>query len=216
MATFEYNSQRPNLIIAEYGRHIQKMVEYVKAIEDDKERQTTAEAVIQLMNQMVPQGKQEEDYIDKLWKHFFRIGKYDVDVTPPSGKRPEPNLSRMDLSDMPYTQSNLKFRHYGKNVMTMIEKAKGMEDGPVKEGFIHTIASYMKLAYKNWNKDHYVSDDNIVSDIDLLSNGELSVADGSNLDLLGKSAKNIPNGQHPSSNRKRKGKRMHKRRKSRY
>ena len=85
----------------------------------------------------------------------------------------------------------------------MIAKAVEMEDGQIKDGFIHTIASYMKLAYKNWNKDHYVSDDNIVTDIAIMSNNQLNLPDGSNLDLLGNSVRNAPN--NGSSTRKRKG-----------
>jgi hypothetical protein len=193
MPIFEYNSQRPNLIIPEYGRHIQKMIDHAKTIEDPVKRQKTAESIVDLMNQMVPQGRQEEDYIDKLWKHFFRIAEYQINVIPPTGEKPEPHDLKRDLSTLPYSQTDLKYRHYGKNVNTMIAKAMEMEDGPKKDGFIHTIASYMKLAYKNWNKDHYVSDDNIVTDISMMSDHKLSLPDGSNLDLLGNSVKNAPN-----------------------
>jgi len=205
MAVFEYNSQREILIIPEYGRHIQKMIDYAKTIEDPIKRQQTANAIVSLMNQMVvPQGKQEEDYVDKLWKHFFRISEYGIDVLPPSGEKPEPHDLKRDLSTLPYSQTNLKYRHYGKNVNTMIAKAIEMEDGPIKDGFILTIASYMKLAYKNWNKDHYVSDENIVTDISIMSNNQLRIPDGSNLDLLGNSVRNAPN-NGSSSTRRRKG-----------
>ncbi len=217
MADFEYNSQRPNLIIAEYGRHIQKMVDYCKTIEDKEQRQNTANAIVNLMNQMVPKSnKVDEDQIDKLWKHFFRIAQYDIDVDTPSGEVPKPQLNRDHLDRLPYSQSNLKYRHYGKNVMNMLAKAIEMEDGPKKEGFVHTIASYMKLAYKNWNKDHYVSDDNIVNDIDMMSKGKLILPPGTNLDLLG-SGKNIPNNSNSSSSsrkRKNQSKRGGRRRKS--
>ncbi len=205
MPVFEYNSQRPNLTIPEYGRHIQKMIEYARTIEDPEKRQRTAEAIVDLMNQMVPQGKQEEDYMDKLWKHFFRIAEYDIDVVPPSGEKPVHHDLKRDLSTLPYTQSDLKYRHYGKNVNTMIAKAMEMPDGPIKDGFIHTIASYMKLAYKNWNKDHYVSDDNIVTDIAIMSEGKLAIPDGSNLDLLGNSMKNVPSNSITPPRGKRKG-----------
>ena len=205
MAVFEYNSQREILIIPEYGRHIQKMIDYAKTIEDPVKRQKTADAIVDLMNQMVvPQGKQEDDYVDKLWKHFFRIADYSIDVLPASGEKPEPHDLKRDLSTLPYSQSDLKYRHYGKNVNTMIAKAMQMEDGPIKDGFILTIASYMKLAYKNWNKDHYVSDENIVTDIAIMSNHKLRIPDGSNLDLLGNSVRNAPN-NGASSLRKRKG-----------
>ena len=204
MPIFEYNSQRPNLIIPEYGRHIQKMIDHAKTIEDPVKRQRTAESIVDLMNQMVPQGRQEEDYVDKLWKHFFRIAEYQINVVPPTGEKPEPHVLKRDLSTLPYSQTDLKYRHYGKNVNTMIAKAMEMEDGPKKDGFIHTIASYMKLAYKNWNKDHYVSDDNIVTDISMMSGHKLTLPDGSNLDLLGNSVKNAPN-NGSSTVRKRKG-----------
>ena len=93
MPIFEYNSERPNLIIPEYGRHIQKMIDHAKTIEDPVKRQRTAETIVDLMNQMVPQGRQEEDYVDKLWKHFFRIAEYQINVLPPTGEKPEPHDS---------------------------------------------------------------------------------------------------------------------------
>ena len=88
MAVFEYNSQRTKLQIPEYGRHIQNMIEYAKTIEDKEARQKAANAIVELMNQMVPQGRHVEDYKDKLWKHFFRIADYSIDVEPTSGIKP--------------------------------------------------------------------------------------------------------------------------------
>ncbi len=205
MPIFEYNSQRSTLFIPEYGRHIQKMVDYAKTIEDDEKRQRCANAIVDLMNQMVPQGKQEEDYMDKLWKHFFRIAEYDIDVVSPSGKKIGPRDPKRDLSHLPYSQTDLKYRHYGKNVNSMIAKARELEDGPKKDGYIHTIASYMKLAYKNWNKDHYVSDENIVNDIRVMSEGELEIPEGSNLDLMGSNARNIQNSNSFATKRRKSG-----------
>ncbi len=188
MPDFEYNSQRSVLVIPEYGRHIQKMIEYAKTIEDKERRQAVADSIVELMNQMVPQGKHVEDYRDKLWKHFFRIADYDIDVATPSGEIPKPPTAP-SLASLPYTQSKIEFRHYGKNVGKMLEKAIGMEDGPAKDEFVVMIAAYMKLAYRNWNKDHYVNDENIRTDIKMMSGGKLDLRPDVNLDFLGGTTK---------------------------
>ena len=200
MATFEYNSQRSKLEIPEYGRHIQEMIAYAKKIEDPGKRQRTADAIIELMNQMVPQARHVENYKDKLWKHFFRIADFDIDVVDDKGLKPDPSEKYVKPKSLPYSQSKISYRHYGKNITAMIEKAIEMEDGPKKEGFVHIIAAYMKLAYRNWNRDHYVSDDNIQSDIKMISKGKLNLPDNTNLDILGAPT---PLDQSPSRSKKR-------------
>ena len=202
MSVFEYNSQRSDLIIPEYGRHVQKMIEYVKTIEDDQKRQNVSEAIIDLMGQMVPQGKYVEDHRDKLWKHFFRIAKYDIQVTPSNGEIPTPPETP-SLESLPYAQSKLDYRHYGKYVMRMIDKAMQMEDGEKKEGFIVIIAAYMKMAYRNWNREHAISDENIRSDIQIMSGGKLALPEGVNLDFLGGGKDHAQN--PPRQDRKRRG-----------
>lgn len=179
-----YNSQEELLIISEYGRHIQNLIFFNKEIENPEERQAFAEQVIDLMYQMNPQSKNTHDYRHKLWKHFFLIADYDIDVTPPSGLKPSPadNVRVVDPVEYPINES--KFKHYGHNVRILMEKAIKMEDGPIKEGFVETIASFMKLAYKNWNREHYVSDEIILEDLKSLSNGQLSVSQNSSLDTL--------------------------------
>ncbi|MDH3651506.1 MAG: DUF4290 domain-containing protein [Saprospiraceae bacterium] len=185
MSEFEYNSSRETLIIPEYGRHIQKMIQFTKKIEDPKKRQVTAEAIINLMNQMVPQAKTVVDYEDKLWKHFFRIAEYEIDVVPTKGEVPAKAVTGPSLTHLPYPQSDLKYRHYGKYVMEMIAEASKLEDGPTKDGFIQIIAAYMKMAFKNWNRDHFVTDENIRTDLKHMSNGKLILGENVPLDFLG-------------------------------
>ncbi len=202
MSVFEYNSQRPNLTIPEYGRHVQKMIDYAKTIEDDKKRQEISEAIIDLMSQMVPQGKYVEDQRDKLWRHFFRIANYEINVKPENGEIPTPR-DAPSLESLPYSQSKLDYRHYGKYVMRMIDKAMAMEDGDKKEGFVVIIAAYMKMAYRNWNREHAISDENIRSDIKMMSGGKLELPEGVNLDFLGGGKDHAQN--HPRHDRKRRG-----------
>lgn len=169
-----YNSERDNLIIPEYGRHVQNLVEEAKTIEDPAKRQVFVGEIVDLMLQIHPQSRNVEDYIDKLWKHVFRIGKYELEeVVPPSGQVPtkEDAAKRPEMID--YPESEARFRHYGHNVQHLIKKALEMPEGPKRDGFVAVIASYMKLAYRTWNKEHFVSDEVVKSDLDSLSGGKL-------------------------------------------
>lgn len=180
----EYNSAREELIIPEYGRNVQKLVEYVKSLEDNEYRQAFAERIVDLMQQMHPQNRNLDDYREKLWKHIFRIANYDLEVLPPSGEKPQPEDARKRPDPVGYPNSDARFRHYGNNVQTLIKKAISMEEGPKRNGFVATIGAYMKLAYKTWNKEHYVSDEVIKGDLASLSNGLLVLDDNISLDNL--------------------------------
>ena len=199
----EYNSSREELIIPEYGRHIQNMVRYARTIENPQKRQAFIEQVVKLMMQMHPQNKNLEDYRDKLWKHVFRIAEYDLDVMPPNGEKPTEEDKLKKPERVPYPVKGTKYRHYGHNVLTLIEKAKSMEDGPKKRGFVQVIGSYMKLAYKTWNKEHYVSDDIIIEDLRTLSDGQLQLIEDISLDNLSRAQ---PVKRYVGSNKQQRGK----------
>lgn len=173
----EYNSSRENLTISEYGRHVQKLIKHAKKIEDREERQAFVESIIDLMHQMNPQNKNVAEYRLRLWRHLFRIAEYDIDVTPP----PEVSTSRIEAQvekvRMKYPQSEFRYRHYGNTIQLMIEKAKKMEDEEMKKAFTGVIASYMKLAYRTWNREHYVNDEIIKGDLVKLSKGGLRLDD---------------------------------------
>jgi len=173
----EYNSSRENLVISEYGRHVQKLIKHAKTIEDKEERQAFVESIINLMHQMNPQNKNVAEYRLKLWRHLFRIADYDIDITPPeevSASRPEEIKDRVHMK---YPQSEFRYRHYGNTIQLMIEKAIQMEDEDKKKAFTGGIASYMKLAYRTWNKEHYVNDEIIKGDLVKLSKGQLRLDD---------------------------------------
>lgn len=137
------------------------------------------------MMQMVPQNKNIEDYKGKLWRHLFRIAENDLRVSPPEGvEMPEDTSGRLFPDQVPYPESEAKYRHYGHNVQTMIKKAIAMEEGPKKEGYMAAIAAYMKLAYKTWNREHYVSDEIIKADLRALSKGQLVIPEDQSLDNL--------------------------------
>ncbi|MEM1216761.1 MAG: DUF4290 domain-containing protein [Bacteroidota bacterium] len=180
-----YNSAKEPLTIPEYGRHVQMMVDYAKTIEDDAFRQKVANRIIRLMMQMVPQNRNIEDYQGKLWRHLFRIAGGDFNVSPPEGVViPEDNNEGLKPDVVDYPTQQAKYRHYGHNVQTMIKKALAMEEGPKRDGFVAAIAAYMKLAYKTWNRDHYVSDEVIKEDLKVLSKGHLILPEDQALENL--------------------------------
>lgn len=180
----EYNSKKEELIIPEYGRNIQAMIRYARELPNRAERQAFIEEIVILMMQMHPQNRNLEDYRDKMWKHVFRIAEYNLDVMPPNGEIPRPEDSRKKPEKVPYPTKETKFRHYGHNVQRLVAKALQMEEGPKKEGFVQVIGSYMKLAYKTWNREHYVSDDIIIDDLEHLSGGKLKLLEDASLDNL--------------------------------
>lgn len=184
----EYNSQRELLKMPEYGRNVQKLIDYAKTIEDPTQKQAFIEQIVDLMLQMSPQSRNLDDYRDKLWRHVFKIADYELtDVYPPNGIMPSRERDEKRPEPIGYPVSEARFRHYGHNVQKLIKKAISMEKGPIRNGFVETIGNYMKLAYKTWNKDHYVSDDIILGDLETLSNGMLKMEDDASLDNLSNS-----------------------------
>ena len=167
----EYNTTRNHLIMKEYGRHIQKMVEYLLSIQDKEERQRNAYAVIELMGFLNPHLKNVEDFRHKLWDHLFLISDFTLDV-----ESPYPIPTRETLKARPerlrYPKRYPKFNHLGKNIEVVIDKALKEENPEKKQGFANAIAYYMKLTYSNWHKE-LVHDDNIQTELSSITKGEL-------------------------------------------
>jgi hypothetical protein len=212
----EYNSSRENLIISEYGRHVQKLIQHAKTIEDRDTRQRFVEGVIDLMYQMNPKHKNVGEVQEKLWKHAFRISGYDLDVTPPEGIELTEATNGLKPEKIPYPHQVLRYRHYGTYIQEMLSKALAIEDEEKRMEFLNLIGSYLKMAYKTWNKKHYANDEMIRADLVKMAKGQISNPENVNLDLLNissyqsSSTKKLktkkPNRPHNKSNRKRKRK----------
>lgn len=167
----EYNTTRNHLIMREYGRHIQKMVEYLLSIKDRDERQKNAYAVIELMGFLNPHLKNVEDFRHKLWDHLFLISDFTLDVDSPY---PIPTRETLKAKPDPlrYPKKYPRFNHLGKNIEVVIDKALKEENPEKKQGFANAIAYYMKLTYSNWHKE-LVHDDSIQSELSAITHGEL-------------------------------------------
>jgi len=167
----EYNTTRNHLTIREYGRHIQKMVEYVLTIEDREKRQKNANALIELMGFLNPHLKNVEDFRHKLWDHLFLISDFKLDVDSPY-PIPTREILRAKPDPIPYPKRYPKYNHLGKNIEIVIDKALNEEDPEKRQGFANSIAYYMKLTYSNWHKE-LVHDDNIQTELASITQGEL-------------------------------------------
>jgi hypothetical protein len=177
--TFDYNTTRPALLYAEYGRNIQNMVRYIKTLPDKEERNKHAQAVIDLMGFLNPHLRDVADFKHKLWDHLFIIADFDLDVDSPY---PIPSKESLDTKPkkVPYPMHKIHYKHYGKTVELMIEKAKAVEEPERKAQLVAQIANFMKMSYITWNKDT-VSDETIIADLKTLSKGELSLDENTNL-----------------------------------
>jgi hypothetical protein len=155
----------------EYGRHIQKMIEYLLSLEDKEARQRNAQAVIELMGFLNPHLKNVEDFRHKLWDHLFLISDFKLEVASPY---PIPTRETLRARPKPlkYPKRYPKFSHLGKNLELVINKALAEENPDKRSGFANAVAYYMKLAYNNWHKET-VHDDAIQSELTNLTNGQL-------------------------------------------
>lgn len=169
--TMEYNTTRNYLIMKEYGRHIQKMVEYLLTIEDKEERQRNAFAVIELMGFLNPHLKNVEDFRHKLWDHLFLISNFELDVESPY-EIPTRETLKAKPERLSYPKRYPKFNHLGKNIEVVIDKALKEENPEKKQGFANAIAYYMKLTYSNWHKE-LMHDDAIQNELSSITKGEL-------------------------------------------
>lgn len=173
VAQIEYNTERPKLIIPEYGRHIQKMVDQAIVIEDKQERNKIAKSIIAVMGNLNPHLRDVPDFQPMLWDQLFIISDFKLDVDSPF-----PIPTREELMERPdplkYPQNFPKYRFYGNNIKRMIDVANGWEEGDKKEGLILTIANHMKKCFLNWNKDT-VEDDVIFAHLYELSDGKINL-----------------------------------------
>ena len=168
----KYNTQQKRLIMPEYGRNIQNMVDYCVSLPDRNERKKCAQAVINIMGNMFPHLRDVEDFKHILWDHLAIMSDFKLDIDYPYEviKKEELNLPPGRIE---YSRSDMKYRHYGKILEKMINIAADMEDGEARDHLIDILASQMKRSYIQWNKD--VDDAKIIQDLYELSNGKIKL-----------------------------------------
>ncbi len=169
----EYNTSRTDLILKEYGRNVQKIVDYLKTIEDREQRNRYAQTLVELMKQLSPGPKDAQDQYNKLWDDLFIMARFELDVDSPYPIPSKDILGRKPRR-VEYSSHKLRYKHYGHNVELMIAKAIEMEDPEEKAAAVNYIARLMKTFYVTWNKE-VVDDEVIIEHLRKLSDGKLSL-----------------------------------------
>ena len=209
--SLEYNTERTGLIIPEYGRHIQKMVDQAVSCKDKEERNKMVKAIIGVMGNLNPHLRDVPDFQHKLWDQLFIMSGFNLDVDSPFPK-PSKEIYEEKPEKLNYPQNHPKYRFYGNNIKKMIDVATNWDEGEMKKELIYVIANHMKKCFLKWNKDS-VDDVVIFNHILELSNGKIKIDKNSKpltdtKDLISLSAKKFSKspkkGKKPYRNFKRK------------
>lgn len=169
----EYNTSRSKMNISQYGRNIQKMIEYIMTVDDREERNKLTKATIDIMGQLNPHLRDVTDFKHKLWDHLFIMSDFKLDVDSPYPK-PSPEILTKKPEKLKYASNDINFKHYGRNLERMIAKATEFEEGKEKDALITLIANHMKKCYLTWNRES-VNDSEISEHLSILSNGKLKL-----------------------------------------
>jgi hypothetical protein len=179
ITSLEYNTQRPQLKIPEYGRNIQKMIGYALKVKDKEERNTVAKAIVNVMGQVNPSLKEIEDLTHKLWTHLFLISDFELEVDSPYEK-PSPDTFTEKPEILDYPKNNIRYSHYGIAIQNMIKVISEFDEGEEKDHLVRLMVNLMKRMYLTWNRDS-VDDDLILKQLDELSKGKLKLSENLNI-----------------------------------
>lgn len=173
----DYNTQREKLLLPEYGREIQKMVEHAVSLPTKKERQTCAEAIVGIMARMYPQNRENADYMQKLWDHLALMSNFRLDID-----YPYDITQALKIADKPepvsYPMENIPVRHYGKMIFKMFEKLETMEPGKERDMLVRITANHMKRSLLQWSHGS-CDDEKVASDLAKYTNGKIQLDLGS-------------------------------------
>lgn len=169
----DYNTQREKLVLPEYGREVQSMVDYAVALPTKAERQSCANAIIAIMRRMFSQSADAEGFERKLWDHLAMMSNFKLDIDYPFDvteaqtilSKPEP---------MTYPMNNIPVRHYGKMMFELFDKLKNMPEGPDRDALVRMVANQMKRDLMVWG--HGSSDDEkVASDLAYFTDGKVQL-----------------------------------------
>ncbi len=170
---FQYNTQSKKLIISEYGRSFQDMVEHVLTLPDKDKRLKMSEALISVMEILNPSVKEQADYKQKLWDHLYIISDFKLDVDGPY-PAPEQNKIHQKPDKVEYPSLPIKFRFYGRNLQFMVQKATNLENPELQGEFLNLLASFMTNSSRNWNNEN-LSNQQLAEHLEALSQNKLKV-----------------------------------------
>jgi hypothetical protein len=167
----DYNSLREQLIIPEYGRHLQKLIALAVDLKDKEERNKAAKHIISVMGVLNPHLRDVAEFQHKLWDQIYIMSDFKLDIDSPF-PLPTRELLQQRPDKLPYPQKRPKYRFYGNNIMKMIEKCLELAPGKERNALITLTANQMKKGFLEFNKDK-VEDEVIFEHLIELSKGKL-------------------------------------------
>lgn len=170
----EYNTSQPRLIIPEYGRNVQKMVDYLSTIENREERNLQTQNLIEIIGNLNPQIRDVSDFKHKLWDHLFIMSDFKLDVDSPYPV-PVPETLMEKPKEVEYPTKSGRYRHYGNVLKDMLTHCLTLEEGEYRDRLVNAVANHMKKTYLIWNRDT-VENDVILKEITNLTDGKLDLS----------------------------------------
>ncbi len=200
----EYNTQRQQLSIPEYGRNLEKIVEIAINTEDKDKRTQIAHLIVDIMAQLHTEARDSTEMRHKLWDHLHIISEFKLDVDCPF-PIPDKEALAKSPNTLSYPKRNMRYSYYGKNVENIVKIAMELEDGEEKNATIMAIANHLKKTYLTWNRDS-VDDKLIKRHLKDLSNGDFDLGEEDQListfELLGKPKKKVKSKRHNGGRKK--------------
>lgn len=187
----DYNTEREQLKLPEYGRNIQKMVNYCAAIRDREERTKVAQAIVDIMGTMNPHLRDVPDFKHKLWDHLAIMSQFSLDIDWPY-KLVNKQILYAKPESIPYSSGKFTYKHYGKYVESFIHAIIETTDEEEKNSLIEILANYMKLLYVTWKKEQ-VHDSIIFNEIKILSKNRITIPEDLKLNDVKESVINPTN-----------------------
>lgn len=188
----DYNTQREKLILPEYGREIQKMIDYAIALTDKKERQACAETIVDIMARVCPPEGDKEEQQQTLWDHLAIMSGFKLDIDYPVDVSQATNIVTRP-EPMKYPMQRIRVRHYGHLLMDTFEKLKAMEPGEERDELVRRTANLMKIDLNEWG--HGSSDEEkVASDLARFTDGNIQ------LDLSTFKFNKLPLKEQPNQN----------------
>ena len=169
----DYNTQRPQIILKEYGRNVQKLVEHIRSNPSKEKRTEMAYTLIELIKQLTPTIKDQPENPQRVWDDLYIIADFNLDINSPYPV-PERDILFKKPDKVDYPQSQVRFKHYGKNIEKLVKEALKKEDPQEREDAIIYLGKLMKTFYGNWNKET-IDDSVILKDIQDMSGGALKM-----------------------------------------
>lgn len=169
----DYNTQREKLIMPEYGREVQSMIDYAVTLEDRDERQRCANAIVAIMERMFPQAAGTPDLEHKLWDHLAIMSGFRLDIDYPCDISQAGKIAEKP-APVAYPMKKIPVKHYGYMMFELFDKLKTMEDGPERDELIRITANQMKRNLRQWSNGS-ADDEKVASDLAAYTGGRVQL-----------------------------------------